>query len=277
MKSGYKTIKLETWFEFKELIDSDYHHFDWIFRGQGNAKWPLSSSLERMKCEELDEEKIVNNFKAQASVFINKSELPDKDNNIEWLSLMQHHGAPTRLIDFTCSPYVAAYFAFEENNNNDRSIFCINGNKLYKRTQKLLKIPEAPKDEFSEYELYCRFGDEFDDFSNYDSYVNDRILDNQLTCVFPIRLKNYNKRSFLQSSTFLCGANIIFSFGSLLGQSLDEEDYIKFILPGNIRNTVLYDLERMNITRATLFPDLDGFSKSLKVSYDKKPPTGDER
>ena len=36
------------------------------------------------------------------------------DNRLEWLALMQHYGAPTRLLDFTRSPYVACFFALEE-------------------------------------------------------------------------------------------------------------------------------------------------------------------
>lgn len=50
-------------------------------------------------------------FKRKAPQFVSKP--PEWDDDFQWMALMQHHGAPTRLIDFTWSPYVAAFFALE--------------------------------------------------------------------------------------------------------------------------------------------------------------------
>jgi hypothetical protein len=44
--------------------------------------------------------------------------VPTLHDTVEWLSMMQHHGAPTRLRDFTYSAYVVAYFAVEEAEDN---------------------------------------------------------------------------------------------------------------------------------------------------------------
>ena len=57
------------------------------------------------------EERILRIFKRKAHHFLSAGPLPDDD--FEWLALMQHHGAPTRLLDFTWSPYVAAFFALQ--------------------------------------------------------------------------------------------------------------------------------------------------------------------
>ena len=54
-------------------------------------------------------------------------DLPVDGETDEWLALMRHHGAPTRLLDFTYSPYVAAYFAFEDAEPRDSvAIWAVN-------------------------------------------------------------------------------------------------------------------------------------------------------
>ena len=57
------------------------------------------------------ESRILRIFKRKAHLLL--EHLPDEDDSFEWLALMQHHGAPTRLLDFTWSPFVAAFFALE--------------------------------------------------------------------------------------------------------------------------------------------------------------------
>ena len=115
---SYPVFRLETWEAFLELVTHPpYSH--WAFRGECDERWPLYSSLSRYlqnsgvapEAWSQQEARILRIFKRKAHQFLDKP--PDWDDDFQWLALMQHHGAPTRLIDFTWSPYVAAFFALE--------------------------------------------------------------------------------------------------------------------------------------------------------------------
>ncbi len=96
-----------------------YFWIPFIFRGQGDANWQLETSIER--CMRLyafnslssyyntEEQWMLHEFKRKYPLF--SSILPKHQDNFEWLAVMQHYGAPTRLLDFTDSILVAAYFA----------------------------------------------------------------------------------------------------------------------------------------------------------------------
>src|SRR5262245_61240807 len=89
----------------------------WLFRGQRDADWPLQTTLERTdtQLDRVDAEQFaLQQFQSRALRFLRMVEVPT--STLEWLALMQHHGAPTRLLDFTSSPYVVAFFALEEPN-----------------------------------------------------------------------------------------------------------------------------------------------------------------
>src|SRR5437773_2344516 len=112
----YNVITLNSWDEYLSII-SDSPYQSWAFRGQRDASAPLFSVLSRYfiafgvnpRAWRQQEERILRIFKRKAIHFLDI--VPDRDDDFEWLALMQDHGAPTRLLDFTWSPYVAAFFA----------------------------------------------------------------------------------------------------------------------------------------------------------------------
>lgn len=93
----------------------------WVYRGQSDATWPIASSFERLltpavkkiKCFERAlrgrERESILEFKKRAWHYV-----PDPNMSyLEWLTLMRHHGVPTRLVDFSESALIALYFALQ--------------------------------------------------------------------------------------------------------------------------------------------------------------------
>src|SRR6266568_5424615 len=101
----------------KDLDNFAAHHKGWLFRGHRCAEWKLETSLERTsrRCgiSEVKYERAVwREFRRHAHAYMPR--VPADSDTIEWLAFMQHYGAPTRLLDFTYSFWIALFFAFEE-------------------------------------------------------------------------------------------------------------------------------------------------------------------
>jgi hypothetical protein len=80
----------------------------WLYRGQPDAAWRLAPSVHRGYTPE-QERYLTNEFRVRARS--RHLGCPADNDYPGWLALMQHYGLPTRLLDWTYSPLVAAYFA----------------------------------------------------------------------------------------------------------------------------------------------------------------------
>ena len=126
-------IEISNWQEYQDLtISLD----GWAFRGQREAKWPLISSLSRYLLSFVPdkslwrerEERSIRIFHRKAHHYISDPSILNDD--LRCLTLMQHHGGVTRLIDFTKSPFVAAFFALEKA-QSPSSVFALNTPALW--------------------------------------------------------------------------------------------------------------------------------------------------
>ncbi len=122
---SYTSENIATADQFPDFFRQKFSDHKWCFRGHADADWDLTSSLERycndfnfsLKDKAQDVEKfLIREF--SRNVFAYASELPSISSSQdpplqEVLALMQHHGAPTRLMDWNYSPFIATYFALE--------------------------------------------------------------------------------------------------------------------------------------------------------------------
>jgi hypothetical protein len=255
----YSTIYFDNWIGYKHFIDKLSEN--WAFRGQANANWHLRNSIERtdfIKLYKEIEKEFVAEFQRGARNYLNKDELPE--HLIEWLALMQHHGAPTRLLDFSKSPYIATYFAFEHcfpTTEHNVGVWAINFNFLKTRALEVLSA------EFSE------------DIKLNKNLINEPLFErifyqNNKRLVFPVEPFRMNRRYSLQQSIFVStgiSAEPFMNQLDFLGEEI-KKAVIKIELPSTLKKEVIRDLQRMNINRASLFPDLDGYAYSLHLRYD---------
>lgn len=96
------------------------------FRGQSEFKWQVTPTLYRKGMENLDEAKLLDNFKDR---FPRERDL--HSSNIEWLTLMRHYDMPTRLVDWSTSLNVALFFACNGHPNEDGSIFLLDVDRQF--------------------------------------------------------------------------------------------------------------------------------------------------
>ncbi len=140
----------------------------WAFRGQVDSSWTLETSLEReSKRHQVSDNTDLSTrenwllYQFRRYAHQHKSDLPPESNIIDWLTLIQHYGGPTRLLDFSYSIYVAAFFAIETA-EKDAAIWVINLPTLSIASQKRFnfksqgRIDEVRRDQNAKFEELVR-------------------------------------------------------------------------------------------------------------------------
>lgn len=191
---------------------------------------------------------------------------PNDEDIMEWLTVMQHYGAPTRLLDWTHSFFAGLFFAVEEA-CGECAVWALDVDWLSGRIQQ--KFPHVWKHVGDDKTRPCPERDiNARKFETYKSVFMQKER-------FVIMMNSFrlNDRLVIQQGTFLCPGDITISFEDnlmgLLGDSGPGTDFdgklAKIIVQddSDLRTDIVQKLHRMNMNRATLFPGLDGFAKSL--------------
>ncbi len=249
----------------------------WLFRGEKNygatsaskKARSLETTLERFLRENNCELTTCNARKVEQTLLREfqrryhhySSSVPSSKLALEWLSIMRHHGSPTRLMDFTYSVYIAAYFAVEHDDGNNCCIWGINRDWCFKEAANKL---EQRSLDGNWIEKPFESEKEEEKFSEY------FFMDPPIDMVAPLNPFRLNQRITTQLGIFLCPGNVKKTFVENLEELSGwnkEENIVKLVIPRKYRQEFLVGLWEMNINRASLFPGLDGFAETLRVYH----------
>jgi hypothetical protein len=246
----------------------------WCFRGQREAAWLLHPSQDRATLVEYNfkyssgyyhldrrrsERELLFQFKQRAHHYL--KHVPADEDLASWLGMMQHHGIPTRLLDWTHSAFVALYFALEEppqQAGRRSAVWAINLDWLVKKGHELL--PSGASDAAE---------------PDTKAAVRNRLLERtEKPVIISIDPQHADQRMAAQQGFFLCKLIGEASFNQMLMTMMihpDTPDHPvvrKLEISGKNRIGFLKRLRTMNIHRASLFPDLDGFCRFLALNME---------
>ena len=286
-------------YSFEDLLEKlkNYDDKHWIFRGQ-YCEWHLESSLERaiessgLNLKEDGEKIEAEMIRSFRRYYDGEDRKIVAKDTLYCLSLLQHHGAPTRLLDWTYSWYVAVYNAIECAFNNAKkgelkrncavwyldTDWCSSKAKESIITQKMKKpkmTEEKVKKEVKEF-MENRGDDkkriehpEIFDKWHHIKNIKFRSLEGPYKFVLKENPFTLHNRLFVQQAVSLCPGDLSVPFEENLEALAGWEEHVgKITCSMSIDNfqKALKDLWKMNISRASLYPGLDGYVSSMKYN-----------
>ncbi len=230
---------------------------NFAYRGGGVAKGNLRTSLSCIDPDARTEGHLLRNFRKYAH-----RNSVGEDSLWNWLSLAQHHGLPTRLLDWTFSPYVALHFATQHVDffKEDGVIWRVDYTKAHALLPaKLRKILDDEDADIFTTEMLTRAAGTLRQFDSLAKKpfalffeppsLDDRIV-NQFAMFSLMSSPTVQLEDWLEEHPELCS---------------------QIIIPSKLKWELRDKLDQANVTERVLFPGLDGLSRWLKRYYTPKP------
>lgn len=242
IQSDVVAHKCDSWSAFKTWADqSRSNYLCTSFRGHGSRAFPLRTTLSRLGRNRVDRycssELITFHTLLEASLNM-RFDLSNKDDYATVLGLAQHHGLPTPLLDWTSSPYVAAFFAYSDAIEMAQSRSDASHVRVFGLTQDFINITSPPIVTVSALRPYV-----------YSLSISAR----------------HNPRLLVQQGRFLVtNATNVEAF-IRFRESEDKKTYLYAAdIPIQSAPEALEDLAFMGLTAATMFPGLDGMGRMIR-------------
>lgn len=263
-------FRVKNWAELQAALydiaktEHERYRSNFVYRGVGDANWGLETSLQRIGSHCADVEgPLLRSFLKYAG--------PDEissDALLFRLALAQHHGLPTRVLDWTTSPKVAAHFATceEKEFDKDGAIWCVDvvqarallpaplQKRLNKERAFLFSIEML--DEYKKLSKFDRLKAKKDFVLFFEPPSLDGRIVNQGAILSMMPGPRLDMKQFLEANEGL---------------------YRRIIIPKAMKWELRDKLDQDNVTERMLFPGLDGTSRWLKRYYGLGPRAPDAR
>ncbi|MBK1822190.1 FRG domain-containing protein [Burkholderia orbicola] len=158
------------------------------------------------------------------------------DNEFEWVFLAQHHGLPTRLLDWSTNPLVALYFSVERGDERDGAVYTVN---------------QAVTDQYILFDY--RTADYTEEHRKNPASII-AIQQRQREVIF-VRPKYKDRRYHNQASVFSCPAQPF--------EPLVPTDQL--IVPKELKPLLRERLKKLGVSASFIYPGLDGVASEVKI------------
>ena len=229
-----------------------------VYRGATEASRGLLTSLDRLgglspphTKREL-EAHILRNFIRYSRPHLD----PPPENEWELLFAAQHHGLPTRLLDWSYSPLVAAHFATADPGERDRAIWRLE----WRQVHRTFEFPDLAL-LIEDLEHICGKDGRFSPFTLFARTGESR----PFACM--LEPPSLDARIIAQSAVFTLCSDTRRSFDAFLQDHGLGDALTKFVIPASDLGRVRDQLDLVGMDERRLFPDLDGVAARMRRYY----------
>ena len=255
-------VRVESWGELNEVLFDEPMHPDigryrsnYAFRGVADRNYDLKTTLMRLggNYSRL-EPHIIRGFQKYAHL-----EMHEQSSIWNWLSLAQHHGLTTRLLDWTYSPWVALHFATDKHFDRDGAIWCVNFTETNKflspRLRHRLELTDARVFTTQMLQAEVRSLEEFDGQKNapFVVFFEPPSLDSRIVNQYALFSVISDPKTAMDD-WFPDAPNL----------------WRRIIIPAHLKWEIRDKLDQAGINERVLFPGLDGLCLYLTRYYSPK-------
>jgi hypothetical protein len=255
-------IRVRSWEELNQTLYRDAFNpaigrtrSPFVFRGLSDDRYALTTSLTRLGGDYGEmEPHLLRNFRKYA-----RRAVVQQDSIWDWLAVGQHHGLPTRLLDWTFSPHVAMHFATSRPEEYDRDsviwgIDFVGAHRLLPPSLRRL-LEEEGSDIFT-VEMLERGAPSLEEFAR---------LSGEEEFLLFFEPPSLDDRIVNQFALFSVMSRATSQLHDWLERHPDL--WTRTVIPRELKWEVRDRLDQANVTERVLFPGLDGLSRWLRRYY----------